>query len=188
MPLLWAQLPYHQCICRDSTFVEHISRKLATNVTLVPGDLNLCQVTVAKAFDPLHCFNRYSWDYDIRKNESKLLMTGMCNPKRKISALIRPLYHPLQTRPTLPFPHIGNNDLLLLKCNQSCLCCCCKFTGFSLWPGTSLPACASTGGLWAPPLLSLRPSGCIWDQTQRFIFSTFQIWRVALGHLQLLLA
>jgi len=44
---------------KDSTFVEHISRKLATNVTLVPGDLNLCQVTVAKAFDPLHCFNRY---------------------------------------------------------------------------------------------------------------------------------
>jgi len=44
---------------KDSTFVELIDRKLATNVTLVPGDLRLCQPAVAKAFDPLHCVNRY---------------------------------------------------------------------------------------------------------------------------------
>jgi len=44
---------------QDSTFVEQIGEKLSTNVTFVPGDLGLCQPAVAKAFDPLHCFNRY---------------------------------------------------------------------------------------------------------------------------------
>jgi len=44
---------------KDSSFVKHLGRKLATNVTLVPGDLSLCQASVAKAFDPLHCLNRY---------------------------------------------------------------------------------------------------------------------------------
>ena len=35
-------------------------------------------------------------------------MVGIFSQKRRTFALIQPLYHPLQTRPTLPFPHIGN--------------------------------------------------------------------------------
>ena len=44
---------------------------------------------------------------------SKLSMPGMCSQQRRRSAWIHPPYHPLQTRPTLPFPHIGNIDWLL---------------------------------------------------------------------------
>ena len=52
----------------------HIGRKLATNVTLVPGDLSLCQVAVAKAFDPLHCFNRYSEIIMATERKAKKIM------------------------------------------------------------------------------------------------------------------
>ena len=38
----------------------------------------------------------------------QLSMPGMCSQNRRRSALIHPPYQPPQTRPTLPFPHIGN--------------------------------------------------------------------------------
>ena len=47
---------------------------------------------------------------------SKLSMPGMCSQKRRRSALIHPPYHPLPTRPTLPFLHIGNIDFYFASC------------------------------------------------------------------------
>ena len=79
----------------------------------------------------------------------------MCN-QRRISALTQAPSHPPQIRPTLPFPHIGIYEFYLFYLYMNS-----TYSLIDLVPilsGISLPACAWTGGLWAPLLHSRRPS------------------------------
>ena len=107
------------------------------------------------------------------KKKKQVSMVGIFSQKRRTFALIQPLYHPLQTRPTLPFPHIGNY-LFIVKVIHfySCPFFVWKFTGSS-WPGTLPPACALTGGPSATLLLSRRRSECNWEQAELY----FQLFR-----------
>ena len=149
----------HWCISRDSTFAEHIRRKGAAKATLVPGDLSLCQAAVAKAFDPQHCINR--------------CLALLANKKQRISCsmnivparYVQPKENICLDPGTIPPPtnqtYFAFSTYWYIWIYLFYLYMNSTYSLIDLVPilsGISLPACAWTGGLWAPLLHSRRPS------------------------------